>query len=132
MKELCPNCGADRICAFEVEVCGHGDNRSVVSRQCLRNQLETQTARALRFMRQVETDGLHWSHLLGVEKEKNTRLRGIIDLYDGANQAEYIKENTRLRGLLGKCVSFMDGAIEDGYANNDLLDLIDRINEGGE
>jgi hypothetical protein len=39
-------------------------------------------------------------------------------------------ENTRLRGLLEECVSFMDGAIEEGYANSDFLDLIDRINEG--
>jgi hypothetical protein len=111
MKELCPNCGADRICAFEVEVCGHGDNRSVVSRQCLRNQLETQTARALRFMRQVETDGLHWTEVVG----------------------EKCAEITRLRGLLGEIREIVhDEELTDDDTVWRVINILSRINEGSE
>jgi hypothetical protein len=115
MKELCPNCGADKMINGRFWVCGSlvmgvSGNFSE-SHQCLRNRLATQTARAIRFMRQVETDGLHWTEVVG----------------------EKCAEITRLRGLLGEIREIVhDEELTDDDTVWRVINILSRINEGSE
>jgi hypothetical protein len=113
--QTCPKCGADakekhmEWTRFECGTANVGRRIVEDGYDCYENQLATQTARAIRLMRMVEDNDLHWSELIGAEKEKNTHLRGLLG---------EIRER-----------------LADGYLYNlriDLGQILDRINEGSE